>query len=141
WLEPAVELRLRKISRRLAQDLVGLAKLTVLSFQCLQLRGHIRRHAWRTATVAIRLLHPFQPRMGEAANLPRDRSNRRTARRMLAFMIQHHPHRTLADLRRKLVRRRTRHGSTFLRVGASGKPGAVHQPLMTKADSTPIRMA
>src|ERR1700758_2036322 len=45
---------------------------------------------------------------------------------MLACMTQHHPHRTVADLRRKLVRRRTRHGSTFLGVGASGKPGAVH---------------
>ena len=30
------------------------------------------------------------------------------------------------DLRRKLVRRLARHGSTFSRVGASGNPGAVH---------------
>jgi hypothetical protein len=33
WLGPAVELRHRKISARLAQDLVGLPKLTVLPFQ------------------------------------------------------------------------------------------------------------
>src|SRR4051812_34576322 len=37
----AVELRQRKISARLAQDLVGLPKLTVLLFQGLQLLGHL----------------------------------------------------------------------------------------------------
>jgi hypothetical protein len=45
--------------------------------------------------------------------------------------MQHHSHRTVANLRRKLVCRRTRHGSTFLGVGASGKPGAVHLSEMT----------
>jgi len=40
-------------------------------------------------------------------------------------MLQHHPHRPLANLRRKLVRRLARHRSTFSGVGASDKPGAV----------------
>ena len=44
---------------------------------------------------------------------------------MLVLVIQHHPHRTFADLRRKLVRCLARHGSTFSGVGASDKPGAV----------------
>jgi hypothetical protein len=40
-------------------------------------------------------------------------------------MLDHHPHRPLADLRCKLVRRLAHTGSTFSGVGASGKPGAV----------------
>jgi iron complex outermembrane receptor protein len=41
-------------------------------------------------------------------------------------VIQHHPDRALAHLRRILVRRLAHKGSTFSGVGASGKPGAVH---------------
>ncbi|MFZ5738301.1 MAG: hypothetical protein ACOY6K_15655, partial [Pseudomonadota bacterium] len=40
-------------------------------------------------------------------------------------VIQHHPHRSLAHLGGKLVRRLARHGSILSGVGASGKPGAV----------------
>jgi hypothetical protein len=40
-------------------------------------------------------------------------------------VIENHPHRSLADFRRKLVRCLARHGSTFSGVGASDKPGAV----------------
>ena len=47
------------------------------------------------------------------------------SRRVLADMIQNHPHRAGADLRRKLVRRLACHGSILSGVGASGKPGAV----------------
>src|SRR3979409_841091 len=43
------------------------------------------------------------------------------------FVIQHQPHRAGTDLRRELVACLLAHGSTFSRVGASGKPGAVHQ--------------
>ena len=45
---------------------------------------------------------------------------------MLMFVIENQPHRAAPDLRRKLVRRIAHGGSTFSRVGASGKPGAVH---------------
>ncbi len=41
-------------------------------------------------------------------------------------MLQHHPNRPLANLRRKLIRRLARHRSTPSGVGASGQPGAVH---------------
>jgi hypothetical protein len=40
------------------------------------------------------------------------------------FVIQHQPHRAGTDLRRELVACLLAHGSTFSRVGASGKPGA-----------------
>src|SRR5579859_7224865 len=45
--------------------------------------------------------------------------------RLHALVIDHHPHRPLADLGCKLVRRLAHTGSTFSGVGASGKPGAV----------------
>ena len=45
---------------------------------------------------------------------------------MLSLVIQHQPDRTLPHLGRKLVRCLACHGSTFSRVGASDKPGAVH---------------
>jgi hypothetical protein len=100
------------------------------------LRGHIGEDARRSAAIAIRLLHPLKQRMRRAADLPRYRGNRRPARRLLAFMIQHHPHRTVADLRRKLVcPRRTRHGTTFLAVGASVRPGAVQSDKLRRERS------
>src|SRR5215203_4952683 len=42
------------------------------------------------------------------------------------FVVQHQPDRAGTHLRRKLVARLLAHGSTFSRVGASGKLGAVH---------------
>ena len=49
---------------------------------------------------------------------------------MIALALPHHPNRPCADLGREFVRRfllRYRfHGSILSRVGASGKPGAVH---------------
>src|ERR1700687_3973204 len=48
---------------------------------------------------------------------------------MLVLVINHQPHRTRTDLRRKLVRCLARHGSTFSGVGASDKPGAVQSAL------------
>src|SRR5437870_6956053 len=44
---------------------------------------------------------------------------------MLMFVIEDQPHRAGTHLRRKLVACLLAHGSTFSRVGASGKPGAV----------------
>ena len=73
----------------------------------------------------LSLLHPVMQRLRRAADLGRDRHDRRPPRRVLALVLQHHPHRALADLRRKLVRCLACHGSIFSRVGASGKPGAV----------------
>src|SRR4051812_47801445 len=52
---------------------------------------------------------------------------------MLMFVIQHQPHRAGTDLGRELVACLLAHGSTFSRVGASGKPGAVHPYVATWA--------
>lgn len=58
-----------------------------------------------------------------AADLGRDRRDRRPSRGVLAFVIQHDPNRAVANLRRKLVGRLACHGSTFSGVGASDQPG------------------
>ena len=50
---------------------------------------------------------------------------------MILLVIQDHPYRTHADLRRVLVRRLAHTGSTFSGVGASGKPGAVQKLRVT----------
>jgi hypothetical protein len=47
-------------------------------------------------------------------------------------VIQHQPHRAGTDLRRELVACLLAHGSTFSRVGASGKPGAVQRVMHTQ---------
>src|SRR6266404_3891099 len=79
----------------------------------------------RLPAVALSLLHPLIQRLRRAAYLACDRDDRRPPRRMLMLVIQHHPHRTPTDLRRKLVRCLACHRPTFSRVGASDKPGAV----------------
>src|SRR4051812_5636893 len=122
----AVELRHRKIGACLAQDLVGLPKLTVLPFQGLQLLGHLSRNAGPLPAVDLGLLDPVMKRPRCAADLGRNRCHRRPARRVLAGVIQNHPNRAAPDLRRKLVRRLACHGSVLSGVRASGKPGTVH---------------
>lgn len=109
----------------LAQDLVCLPKLPVLTLKRLQLRGHVRRHTGPLAGIHLGLLHPLVQRVPRAANLRRDRQDRLPAGRILMPVIQHQPHRPLAHLGGELVRRLASHGSTFSGVGASGKPGAV----------------
>ena len=47
-------------------------------------------------------------------------------RGVFALVIHNHPHRAGANLRRKPVPCLAHNGSTFSRVGASAKPGAVH---------------
>lgn len=115
-----------KIRRRLAQDPVGLAQLTVLALQRLQVICHLGWYTDPLAAVDLGLLDPFKQGLGNAAYLLRDRGDGCPARRMVTFVIQHHAHRTGVDLRCKFVRRFAHIGSTFSEVGASGKPGAVH---------------
>ena len=115
-----------KYADALRRILVRLSKLSVLALQRLQLLGHIGRNASPLAAIDVRLLHPIQKRLRRAADLGRNRNDRRPSRRMLMFVVQHQPHRTGTDLRRKLVACLIAHGSTLSRVGASGKPGAVH---------------
>src|ERR1700677_206470 len=126
WLVSAVELRLGKISASFAQDLVGLAKLAVLPLQRLELGGYVRGQARLAPAVALGPANPLMQRLGRAADLARNRDQRRPTRRMFMLVIQNHPHRAGSHLRRELIRCLARHGSTFSTVGASGKPGAVH---------------
>src|SRR6185436_7912833 len=126
WLGSAVELRLGKISRRLAQDLVGLPELPVLALQRLQAIDHIGRSTRSLAAVDLSLLDPLIERLWRAADLGGNRYDRCPPRRMLDLVIQNHSHRSGANLRRKFVCRFARHGSTFSGVGASDQPGAVH---------------
>ncbi|GGZ16996.1 hypothetical protein GCM10011614_34510 [Novosphingobium colocasiae] len=58
-LERAVELRLGKISRRLAQYLVGLPQLANLSFERLHLVGNLGRDTRPLAAVDLSRLHPL----------------------------------------------------------------------------------
>ena len=66
--------------------------------------------------------------MCRAADLGRNRDDRLPARRVFSLVIQHHPHRAGAHLRRELVRRLARHSPILSGVGASGKAGAVQRP-------------
>jgi hypothetical protein len=59
-------------------------------------------------------------------DLDRNRYDRCPSRCVVALVIEHHPHRSLANFRRILVRCLACHRSTFSGDGASGKPGAVH---------------
>ena len=73
-----------KISRRLAQDLVGLPKLAVLPLQGLQLGAiSVGTPARAPLSRSAFLTHSLQ-RLRRAADLGRDRDDRRPARRMLA---------------------------------------------------------
>src|SRR4051794_37426764 len=110
---------------RLAQDLIGLAQLAVLALQGLDALLLRRGRPGPQTLVTLGLADPLAQGLGRAPNFGRDRADGRPLRGVVAPMIQHHPHRTLPDLRRKLVRGLLGHGSTFSRVGASGKPGAV----------------
>src|SRR3546814_408499 len=123
--ERAVELRLSKICRRLAQNLVGLPQLSDLALERLHLVGNLGRDTRPLAAVDFSLLYPLMQRRRRAANLLGNRYHRRPARWIIPLVIQHHPDRSLAYLRRKLVRRFAHSGSFYSRVGASGKPGAV----------------
>jgi hypothetical protein len=89
----------------------------------LSLAGHVAGQAGLSA-VALRLLHhPFSV----CAVQPILPATDTTAaqRPMPGLVIQHQPHRSVTDLRRKPVRCLARHRSTFSGGGASDKPAAV----------------
>lgn len=95
----AVLLRRRKISRRLAQDLIGLPQLAVLPLQRLDPLALIRRRATAGARVALRQADPVPQRLARADDLRRDRGDRRSLRRMIAPVLQHHPNCPFSNLR------------------------------------------
>lgn len=88
--------------RRLAHDLVRLPQLAVTALQGFGPGRHLSRRASLAAGGALRVLHPLVQRLVCAADRGRDRQDRGSARRTLRLMLQHHPHRTFANLRRRL---------------------------------------
>src|SRR4051794_27167345 len=124
---PAVELRLGKISRSLAQDLVCLPQFPVLPLERLQPVPHLARHTVLKPRVALVLTQPLPQGFPAAADLGGDRADRRPLRGVLALMLEHHPDGSLLHLRRVALHCLLGfHGSILSGVGASGKPGAVH---------------
>src|SRR4029077_10391515 len=101
-------------------------KLAVLPLQGVELGGYIRGQARLAPAVALGSANPLMQSLRSAADLARNRDQRCPTRRMFMLVIENHPHRASAHLRRELVRCLACHGSTFSRVGASGKPGPVH---------------
>lgn len=86
---------------------------------------HVAGHARPLARVDLGLLDSLVQRLGRAVDFLSDRHHRRATRRMIALVVQHPPHRALAHLKRKLVRRLVAHNGPYLSgVGASGNPGA-----------------
>ena len=71
WIEQAVELRLRKISRRLFEDLIGLAQLPVLTLEFFDAIPLSRRQTIAFASVRIMLLDPDTQTVSAASKLLR----------------------------------------------------------------------
>ncbi|GJE15017.1 hypothetical protein FOHLNKBM_6094 [Methylobacterium longum] len=125
--EPAVELRRRKILRRLPQDLVGLPEFAVLALQRFDPLALVRRRAGPLALIPLGLANPVPQRLAQTADLTRDRADRCVWRAVLALMVKDQPDRALADLGRKGCVA-LRNGSSLSRVVASRKLGAIHYP-------------
>src|SRR5690606_16858022 len=74
------------------------------------------------AAITLGLAHPAAQRFGRTAHLAGDRGNRCPLRSVIALVLQHHPHRALAQ-RRGVTCCCRLHGSLLSKVGASGEPG------------------
>jgi hypothetical protein len=126
-LSTGVELRQGKIGAGLAQDLIGLAQLAVLSLQRFDPLTLLAGGAWSQTLVALDTPHPVEQRLRCATDLRRDRTDRRPLGEIFVTMLEHHPNRALAHLRRKLRSiPGLVHCSILSKERASGKPGAVH---------------
>src|SRR5262245_52707417 len=122
-----VELRLGETSRRLAQDLVGPLQLANLAFEFLETITFRTRHAGTLSLVALRLPYPFTQGLPCAADLTRNRDDRRPLRLVLPLALKHHPDGPFTELRRIL--RCCFHDSILSSIGVSGNPGAVQNVL------------
>src|SRR5690606_4967703 len=131
WLEAAVELRLGKIRRCLAQDLVGLPQLAYLALERLHPHPLVRRQARPQPLVTLGTAHPVAQRLGRAPDLPGNRLDRRPLRTVRVLMLEHHPYRSLPHFRGIL--HWLAHDSILSRVGASRNPGAVHGEVGSQA--------
>src|SRR5512132_1919337 len=92
WLEPAVELRLGKISRRLAQNFVRLPELSNFTLQRLDPLPLLARRTRTQPLIPLGLADPATQGLRRAADLRCNRSDRRPLRRMIGLVVQYHPH-------------------------------------------------
>jgi hypothetical protein len=97
-LEPAVELHLGKIRRRLAQDLVRLAQFAVLALEHLDALALVCYRTTPDALVTLGLPHPVAQCLARAADLLGNRVDRRPLRGVLCLVVQDHPNRAGTDL-------------------------------------------
>ena len=83
------------------------------------------RHTRSPTLVGFALPHPLAQRLARAADLLRDRLDRRLLRVMCRLVLQHHPYCSFPDLRGVLVRRT--HRSLLSSHRLSGKLGTVQR--------------
>src|SRR5690625_7201511 len=89
----AVELRLRKIGAGLAQDLVGLAQLTHLALERLDLFAFFRGGTGLQAQIPLGLADPVEKRLVGAADLLGHRTDRSPLGAGVRLLRQHPPDR------------------------------------------------
>ena len=103
----------------MGQQRPGMRTILLASATATTLRGHAHH------LVGERHRHDLEEPRQELRN------DRRPSRRMIMFVIQYQSHRAGTDLRRELVTSLLAHWLHFSRVGASGKPEAVHSAIAT----------
>src|SRR5947208_12314525 len=114
-----------KICRLLAQYLVRLTQLAVLALERLYALALLRCCTGPQTLAMLSPPHPVAQCLARAADLLGNRVDRRPLGSVLGLVVQDHPNRASTDLR-GIWGNSLRHGSILSRVGASGKPGAVH---------------
>ena len=128
--EHRTELRLGKICRRLAQDRVGLAQLSVLALKRHETINHLGRHPGALAAIDLDFLLPLMKRLRNAADFRCERQDECPPWRMSAFVIQDHPSRTCANLRYEFVRCLTHRRPFLARSEGLRNRGAVHTNIL-----------
>jgi|SRR5690625_2318848 len=123
----AVELRLRKIGAGFAQDLVGLTQFTHLVLERLDLFALPRGGPGLQSQIALGLSNPVEKRLVSTADLLGNRTDCSPLGTVLLLLTQHHPNRSLLDLRRTSRRLLVGsvHDSMISKAGASEKDGTV----------------
>ena len=99
----AAELRLGEKSTGQTQNLIGLAELFNLPFQCFDAITRLVAHARRLPHIPPGEFDSIIECRGTTANLRRFGLHRRSKRRKIPPMLLHHPNGALQDFRRKLV--------------------------------------
>src|SRR5688500_14587109 len=86
-------------NRRRLQDLIRPAQLAVLALELLDALSLGGAHARPRTAIDLGLANPLAQRLVRHPQLARDRRDRRPLRLVLGLVLEHHPHRTLPDLR------------------------------------------